>query len=104
MKNADVKFDSSQDHPNEVTITFSGRLTINNSPGFHEILIEKLEEFDTFNIATTEVEAIDLSFYQLMMSLQKTLVEMEKKYTFNLSLPADDEELLSQAGFDTELL
>lgn len=101
MKNADMTFEVNPNEKAGVTIRFSGKLTVENAPAFRDLLLDNLEKFESFVFETKEVDSLDLSFYQLMISAQKSLLEKHKKCRFNLSLPSVEAQLLKQAGFET---
>ncbi len=102
MKNAEISFDSDPENPQVLNIEFSGELNISNTPAFRDLLIQKLKNKTGINITTNGVESLDLSFYQLLLSIKKTFQEKEKPINIHLKLPAENEELLRQAGFEMD--
>lgn len=103
MKNAEINFINDPDNQDKLHIIFSGELTISNTPDFKELIMQRVNSTKALTITTREVESIDLSFYQLLLSIKKTLQEQEKTVNLNLSLPAEEKELMMQAGFETNL-
>lgn len=103
MKNAEVKLNADPDNPEILNISFRGDLNITNIQEFHELILPNISKYNTFNIETRDVDALDMSFYQLLLSLRKTLEENDKSFNIKLSLHAEQEELLKQAGFGTEI-
>ena len=102
MKNAEINFNNDPDNPKILNIGFSGELTISNTRDFRDLIIQKIKNKKGLSITTSNVDGLDLSFYQLLLSLKKTLKEQNKPFNLKLSLPAEEEELLRQAGFDTD--
>lgn len=103
MKNAKINFSIDPEKPGLLRVAFSGKLTVDNASAFREQLMKNIEKHDSFVIETQQVEAFDLSFYQLMLSLRKYLEEQNKEYRFNMPLPAENILLLKQAGLETRL-
>lgn len=103
MKNAEVNFSSDPENPGILNVEFSGELTISNITSFKELIEQKFKHKDGLYITTKDVNGLDLSFYQLMLSIKKTCDKRELQFNQNLNLPAENEELLKQAGFDTDL-
>jgi anti-anti-sigma regulatory factor len=103
MKNAEVNFSSDPENPGILNVEFSGELTITNATAFKELIVQKLKHKDGLNITSVNVDELDLSFYQLLVAIKKSCEEKNKQYSQNLNLPAEEEELLMQAGFDNDL-
>jgi hypothetical protein len=85
--------------PDQVTLKFSGNLVINY---IEDIVKEVKESIDLskpvhFDIANPE--NIDLTFIQLVLSVQKTCINKNIGFTVSAKLKDDMKLLLTNAGF-----
>lgn len=100
MKKATYKFIQPQGpNDNRLTILLGGELTINTVNEF----VDKLQEVllssnDNFLIKITGVEAIDLSFLQVIHSFVHTAKEQGKKVSVTSSLNPEIVLLLKNSG------
>lgn len=92
-----------KDHPksNTLTIIFSGELLIDNVEAIYSETKEVLGEYDSYIISAEDVDDIDLSFIQLILSLEKMLKEKNKKVEKKMQIPETLIELFTNTGFET---
>lgn len=102
MKNAELKFLDDANKPKAVAVAFNGDLSIENTNEFRDLLLSKIDTYEIFNFEIKQVETIDLSFYQLLLSAKKTIEEKNKQFNLVMSLPQDRLDLIVQAGFDID--
>jgi anti-anti-sigma regulatory factor len=53
-------------------IEFRGRLTVGNAAGLKRRLLEEMAAADSFTLSFGEIEAIDLSFFQLLCAFHRS--------------------------------
>lgn len=102
MKNAELLFTDDPKNPEALSLVFKGLLSIENANDFRDQLLKKIDSYEIFNFEITQVEMIDLSFYQLLLAAKKTIQSKNKQFNITMSLPPDRLELLAQAGFDID--
>lgn len=99
MKKATYKFIPPQGpNDNRLTILLGGELTINTINEFVDKLQEVLSSNDNFLLKITGVEAIDLSFLQVIHSFVHTAKEQGKKVSVTSSLNPEIVLLLKNSG------
>ena len=99
MKKATYKFIPPQGpNDNRLTILLGGELTINTINEFVDKLQEVLSSNDNFLLKITGVEAIDLSFLQVIHSFVHTAKEQGKKVSVISSLSPEIILLLKNSG------
>jgi len=80
-------------------VVFSGQLTINNIDKIKEDLKKHLKFNKSINIITKDVENMDLTFVQLILSLIKSGKKGEFEVNTSIDVPDDIKLLLTNAGF-----
>jgi hypothetical protein len=63
-------------------------------------LLKKIPSKKNLEVLISDVEEIDLPFYQFLLSLQMTIKSQQKTINFLISLPEEEEELFKKSGFD----
>jgi anti-anti-sigma regulatory factor len=102
MKHAEIDFTEDPTRPKTLKVSFRGDLSIENTGKFKLLLEEKIAENNAFEFEIGEVDMIDLSFYQLILSAKKTIEAQEKQFQVRMSLPDESLALLKQSGFNTD--
>jgi len=100
MKNATINFFDDAHNPNAISIIIKGDLTIDNTNQLKNELLEKISRKSIFNFEISEIDEMDLSFYQFLISIKKTFQKANKQFTFSILLPDDKKELFIKSGFD----
>lgn len=73
-------------------------LTIDKSQKIKELITDALKMANHVRLIAEECEAIDLSTIQLMVSLYKTAQKENKKISIDISISAEQENLLKNTG------
>lgn len=103
MKNAEVIFLSGEGGDKSLKVVLKGELTIKNTDEIREQVLAKIKDFYIVEIQTEEVNTIDLTFYQFLISMKKLFQKTGKKVSIYLIIPESCEELLKNAGLDINL-
>ncbi len=83
-----------------ITLQFSGNLIINYINDI-KLNVEKLNVFDSnINVKLTQVDNLDFTFVQLLLSMQKTLTDVRYSFSVSSKLNEDLTNLLINAGFN----
>lgn len=88
---------------NQENLVIQGRLTIENIQDIKTKLQEAVANFQNIQIYVEQVEAIDLTFLQLLYSLKRSFSETSKNISFNLMLSDENKTLLRQSGLESLL-
>lgn len=97
MKNAHIIFSPGMD-AESIEILINGDLTIQNVPDFKERIMGQAGNKANIEIIASEVTAIDLPFYQFMLSMKKTFELSAKTCSIIYQLPDDLEKLFMKSG------
>lgn len=92
---------SSPDAP--AILQFQGALVLQHIQALQKSLLKHARNTSQLLIQTSKVEALDVSFLQLLISLQKEYATNSKHLSLQLSLPAELEQLVIVSGFTTLL-
>ncbi|MCF8364155.1 MAG: hypothetical protein K9H16_00130 [Bacteroidales bacterium] len=103
MKNTELNFIEDKQDPKAVSVVFRGNLSVENANEFRDHLLGKIDSFEIFNFEINHVETIDLSFYQLLLATKKSIEAKNKQFNLMMMLAQEKLDLLTQAGFDTDL-
>ena len=98
MKNAEILFNKKDN--DVLNIEIKGDLTIDNAGGIREKILENLGQYAKLEINICEITDFDLAFYQLLVSLQKSVSNASKEIKVKISLPSGIEELLKNSGIN----
>ena len=82
-------------------IIFSGELLIDNIENIVSETRKILGNYDSYLISTKEIDDMDLSFVQFILSLERTLQAQNKKVVKKMEIPETFTELFSNTGFET---
>ena len=96
METFKVKYSNKKDLNEAV---FSGQLTINNIDKIKEDLKKHLKINKSLNLITKDVENMDLTFVQLILSLIKSGKKGGYEVNTSIDIPNDTRLLLANAGF-----
>jgi|SRR5687768_9455060 len=99
---SDIKI-SKSGGTNTCAISLEGELTLNNVTAIKKEMIEALEKCDSLQLRIHNVTLIDLSWIQLLHSLQKTYKDPGKIITIEMILNPDAELLFARTGFGSLL-
>lgn len=103
MKNAEIIVLPGEKGSDALKVILKGELTINNMAEIRETILANIKNNNSLEIQTEDVSSIDLTFYQLLISLKKTFSQNEKKILISLIIPEECEDLLKNAGLDINL-
>ncbi len=100
-----VKFQKLTNEQGLITdLTIGGLLVVENSQHIKIELLGALPRLgDSINIEISEVDDIDLTFIQLIVTFRKQLYENGVKFQFNWSLDYDQRLLFENVGLINEL-
>lgn len=82
-------------------LTFAGDCVISHAQEGKEHLLAALEKHTALALDVAAITQVDLSFCQLLLSLQKTAQAIEKTVVFRGALPPPMAEILQQAGLSS---
>jgi len=85
---------------NQLTIVFEGNLDLKNINNIKDELISVYSSNNNLLLKITNVQTIDLSFIQLLISLKKELLTSKKECSIELNLNDELNNLLSNSGID----
>jgi len=97
MKNAHIIFSPGKD-ADTMEVLMNGDLTIQNVPDFHKRIMGQVNYHKVIEVIAEEVTAIDLAFYQLMLSMKKTFESSSKQFKVVYILPGDLENIFLNSG------
>ncbi len=84
---------------NITTLTINGELSIENAAALQGIFIESLERASHLKINLENIANVDLSFLQLLSSVQKTSEHLNTKVTLTGRCPEIFREAVVNSGF-----
>ncbi len=97
MKNAHLIFSPGND-AGTIEVLINGDLTIQNIPDFQERIMGQVKNHNVIEVIVDEVTAIDLAFYQFLLSMKKTFELSAKQFKVLYNLPEDFEKLFENSG------
>jgi anti-anti-sigma regulatory factor len=83
-----------------LSITLGGTLTIDHAAMVQKELLKHLDGNDNVRLLIDEADQMDLAFYQLLVSLQQTLLKQDKEFDATIILDEENEELFRRAGLE----
>jgi anti-anti-sigma regulatory factor len=99
MKNAHIIFSPGK-NDNSIEVLINGDLTIANVPDFKERIVGQVSNKEIIEVIVDDVNAVDLAFYQFLVSMKKTFEASSKQLKVLYSLPEDIEKLFINSGLD----
>jgi len=66
----------------------------------HQKIIDVFADYDKYIFNLKNIEVIDLSFIQLLLSIQKTVKSSNKEISFNIELPENLLSIIENSGFN----
>ena len=78
--------------------------TIRNEEEFYNLFNSQINNSDNFLIKLKNIKNIDLSFIQLLLSIRKTLNNLNKELTFEIEIIPASLKILNNAGINPETL
>jgi len=85
--------------PDLLTMKFSGNLVINYIEDITGEVKDKIDMGKPVHVEISNPESIDLTFVQLVISLQKTCMKKDISFTVSAKIKDDQKLLLTNAGF-----
>ena len=85
----------------EVKVFITGDVSVMNIEPVYNDIKKAFEKADIINIIGNEIENIDLSVIQLLISAKLQAESDKKELKLNLSLPKDVAELITRTGLNT---
>ena len=83
---------------NKVEINLIDELTIYTIEGIKENIIEAVNKYQDIEIKGTDIKNIDLTFVQLLDSIQKTVTNKGKNLTLDIQLNDENKVLFDNTG------
>lgn len=83
-----------------VNILVQGDASINSEEEFYLQTLPLIAVYDFFKVDLKNVEVIDLTFIQLLLSLKNTLKSKNKNYIFTLDISEQMKTILDNSGID----
>jgi anti-anti-sigma regulatory factor len=99
-KQAHIQIEREGDQQQYLSVALGGVLTIDNAAQVQQQLLEHLDAIQGVRLLIDEVDEMDLAFYQLLISLQQTLLKQKKELDATILLDEEKEELFRRAGFE----
>ena len=96
-KPLEIKF---KDEPQKLTVKFSGNLTINYVEEIVTTIKDKVDFKKSLHINISNPDNIDLTFIQLVISLQKTYLNKKLDFSVSAKIKDDLTLILTNAGFN----
>ena len=83
-----------------VELTLEGELTLQNAKELKKSIQKNIAGHDSVNIKADNITQADVTFIQILKSLERHLNNKGKKITTNIEYPYDVKTLLVNAGFE----
>lgn len=83
----------------DLTLTFSGELTLTNLQQAQSALVEVFHRHNAISIQIKEIEELDVSFFQLLCAAYKTAIDEKKTITISIHSNDYSQSLLEISGF-----
>ena len=83
----------------ESTMVFSGDLSVARAAEFQQLLLKAATTVSHVHVKVVEVENMDLSFLQLLLSWAQSMKQSEKKITFDFQLDEEFARIFEESGF-----
>ncbi|NCA84440.1 MAG: STAS domain-containing protein [Clostridia bacterium] len=99
-KQVHLRIEREGDQQQFLSITLGGTLTIDHAARVQQVLLQHLDAVQGVRLSIDEADEMDLAFYQLLISLQQTLVKQNKELEATIILDEEKEELFRRAGFE----
>ena len=93
----EIKF---KDEPQKLTVNFSGNLVINYVDEIVTTIKDKVDFKKSLHINISNPDNIDLTFIQLVISLQKTYLNKNLDFSVTAKIKDDLTLILTNAGFN----
>jgi len=93
----DIKL-SITDNKGTADINLQGKLSIMTIETIIPELNSAIDKFSEFNFTLENIEQMDLSAMQMLISIKKTLSSEQKKHTFTFRLSEQMQESVTEAG------
>lgn len=83
----------------ESALVFSGDLSVARAAELQQRLLKAATPFPHVHVKVAEVENMDLSFLQLLLSWAQSMKQSEKKLTFDFQLDEEFARIFEESGF-----
>ena len=97
----EIKF---KDDKKKLTIKFSGSLVINHIEDITSTIKDKIDFTKNLHLNISNPDNIDLTFIQLIVSLQKTFLSKNLDFSVSAKIKDDLNLILANAGFNNIIL
>ncbi len=85
-----------------VELTLEGELTLQNAKELKKSIQKNIAGYESVNIKADNITQADITFIQILKSLERHLTDKGKKITTNIKYPYDVKTLLANAGIEGE--
>ncbi len=99
MYNLEVK-PGNKNNPDTAMVNIEGELNLYSAEKIKAKLIEAMKDFKELDIHVRNVEEIDISFLQLLVSMSKAMKTGGKKLSINMEVDDEMQGLLQRSGFN----
>ncbi|NPA36461.1 MAG: hypothetical protein GXO47_06395 [Chlorobi bacterium] len=96
----EIKFSKKKDSQ---TINFTGNLIINHIDDIFNTVKDKVDKSKDLHIKISEPENIDLTFIQMVLSLQKTWLNNNRDFSVETKIKEELKLILNNSGFSSFL-
>lgn len=86
----------------QTTLMFAGDLDLYSANQAHQALAEAIRNYAHIAVQVMRVEALDLSFLQLICSAHRTAIFQKKRFTLTLEDVDHIKQLLAPIGFNRD--
>lgn len=83
-----------------VNIIIEGDASINSEEEFYRQILPLISEYDILEVEIKNIEVIDLTFIQLLLSLKNTLKYKNKNYKFSFDISEQMKSILDNSGIN----
>ncbi len=83
-----------------VNIIIEGDASINSEEEFYRQILPLVSEYNILEVEIKNIEVIDLTFIQLLLSLKNTLKYKNKNYKFSFDISEQMKSILDNSGIN----
>ena len=83
-----------------VNILIEGDASINSEEEFYRQILPLVSEYDIIEVEIKNIEVIDLTFIQILLSLKNTLKFKNKNYKFSFDISEQMKSILDNSGIN----
>ncbi len=105
MSNKDIKIEHNKNSKSKtIEIIVENEATIKNEEDFYIVFLSILDKNDLIKITLKNIEAFDLAFLQLLISIEKTVLLLNKQVYYKFELRRSVSIIIENSGFDLKAL